>query len=93
MGYVVTTRAHIESRIGKPTFTDEGKVTTEWVIIFGASLQTYFTATIYDWKRYEEGAPAMDETIVWHVGGHDPKALAAVGVALSLPTHTDHPLV
>jgi hypothetical protein len=26
--------------------------------------------TIYDWKRYENGAPGLAEKYDWHVGGH-----------------------
>jgi len=65
-GEVVASRRLIESVFGAPTFEDESsKVTTEWVIKFDDGL----VATIYDWKRYEDGAPGMDEVYAWHIGG------------------------
>ena len=69
-GEVITTRLTLEKLFGEPTYTDNSggeKVTTEWVLI----LDSGKVATIYDWKRYEEGAPEMDETYKWHIGGLD----------------------
>lgn len=66
-GYVTTTRRALEAVFGKPTADDDesgDKVTTEWVVDFGDTI-----ATIYDWKRYEDGAPDMDEVYEWHIGG------------------------
>lgn len=66
-GEVTTTRRAIEAVFGKPNFegkSGDGKVTTEWVIRIGDTV-----ATIYDYKRYEDGAPTMDEYYDWHIGG------------------------
>jgi hypothetical protein len=65
-GYMEATRREIESAFGKPNYESEGdKVTTEWNILF----EDGTVATIYDWKRYEMGAPEMDERITWNIGG------------------------
>lgn len=88
--YVPTTRAKIESVFGAPTVENDDpsdKVTTEWVIRFDDGT----IATIYDWKRYEEGAPAMNEQIVWHIGGHSLDARNAVEKALGEVTHAGYP--
>ena len=79
-GYVTTTRAALIETFGMPTFiTDDehDKVTTEWVIQF----ENGIIATVYDWKRYEEGAPALSEIYEWHIGGYN--ALANTPVSLS----------
>lgn len=70
-GYVLATRATLEEVFGEPTYdTDDAtdKVTVEWVLKFADGE----SATIYDWKRYEEGTPAMDELYQWHIGGMNP---------------------
>lgn len=67
---VQTTRRTLEKAFGAPTHTDpsgDGKVTTEWILKF----EDGTVATIYDWKRYEMGAPALDEREDWHIGGRD----------------------
>jgi hypothetical protein len=67
-GHIVATRREIESVFGKPNYeTDDtsDKVTTEWEILFDDGT----VATIYDWKRYEMGAPTMDERTTWNIGG------------------------
>jgi hypothetical protein len=69
-GYMEATRREIEAVFGKPFYeTDDtfDKVTTEWVIQF----EDGTIATVYDWKRYEEGAPSMDERTTWNIGGRD----------------------
>lgn len=78
-GYVTTTRDHIESVLGEPLEYGEGsKVTTEWVIEF----EDGTVATIYDWKRYEDGAPDFDEVYEWHIGGKTWDAALRVSEAL-----------
>jgi hypothetical protein len=78
-GYTVATRREIESVFGKPNYESEGdKVTTEWNILFDDGT----VATIYDWKRYEMGAPEMDERIEWNIGGREPIAVERVEDAL-----------
>lgn len=90
-GHIRATRAEIERTFGAPTFGEEysgdGKVTTEWVIDFGQGAY----GTIYDWKRYELGAPEMDERIVWNIGGHDDTALDKIGTAMRTATYTKYP--
>lgn len=68
-GYVTTTRRVLEEAFGEPVFFGEGdKVTVEWMIRF----EDGSVATVYDWKRYEEGTPDMDEVLEWNIGGkHD----------------------
>lgn len=74
-GYTVATRRELEAAFGEPEFWGEGdKVTTEWAIRFDDGT----VATIYDWKRYEMGAPEMDERITWNIGGSDPIAVERV---------------
>lgn len=74
-GSIVATRREIEAAFGAPTVEGEfDKTTTEWWIEFDDGL----VATIYDWKRYELGAPAMDERITWNIGGRHYDAALAV---------------
>lgn len=73
-GHIIATRREIESVFGKPNYeTDDtsDKVTTEWEILFDDET----VATVYDWKRYELGAPTMDERTTWNIGG---KSYAAI---------------
>ena len=61
-----TTRRELTALFGEPTHREEGdKVTIEWSLDFGGGN----IATIYDWKRYELGAPRQDEKMVYHIGG------------------------
>ena len=65
-GYIVATRRELEATFGAPSFEGEGdKTTTEWDILFIDGT----ISTIYDWKRYDLGAPSMDERITWNIGG------------------------
>jgi len=78
-GYTVATRRELEATFGAPCFEGEGdKTTTEWAIRFDDGV----VASIYDWKRYEMGAPEMDERIEWNIGGRDPLAVERVEDAL-----------
>ena len=78
-GHIVTTRANLEAVFGEPTFYEgSGKVTVEW----GLKFEDGTLATIYDWKRYEEGKPALDEEITYNVGGLVREALVKVNEAL-----------
>lgn len=71
-GSIKASRRILEQVFGKPyeydetDFMSDGKTTTEWIIEFDDGE----IATIYDWKRYEQGPPALDEFITWHIGGH-----------------------
>jgi hypothetical protein len=75
MGYIQATRAQLEAVFGAPMDFDCGvpedndKVTTMWRLRFGTQV-----ATIYDWKRYEDGAPKAHEVIAWHIGALDKQA-------------------
>ena len=80
IGEVESTRAELTAAFGEPIEYGEGdKVTIEWGIRFGSTV-----ATIYDWKRYEEGSPEMDELYAYHIGGVDAKALDLVTTILDL---------
>jgi hypothetical protein len=39
-------------------------------------------ATIYDWKRYEDGKPALNEEMLYNIGGLSADAVARVHEAL-----------
>ncbi len=81
IGEVIITRREIEAVFGAPTYEVNDpfdKVTTEWIIAFDNGV----VATIYDWKRYEAGAPGMDESYDWHIGGRNSDAQDAVLKAL-----------
>jgi hypothetical protein len=81
-GYVTTTRSALIETFGMPTFMSDDeydKVTTEWVIKF----ENQVIATIYDWKRYEEGAPALNEVYEWHIGGYNELAVTQVQKVLA----------
>lgn len=76
-GEFIATRAEIEAVFGQPTYSTQDeweKVTTEWDITFSDGT----VATIYDWKRYEMGAPKMHESYQWHIGGHTSHAVSLV---------------
>ncbi len=85
-GYITATRYHIQRIFGEPTYTNgiEDKVTVEWVISFDTEEEDQVIATIYDWKRYEQGTPAMDELIYWNIGGHSTEAVERVAKALGV---------
>ncbi len=75
MGYVLATRDELEATFGEPYEYGAGdKVTTEWVLHF----EDLTIATIYDWKRYEQGAPYPDENYDWHIGGDSALAVTRV---------------
>jgi hypothetical protein len=94
-GYIQTTRATIETIFGKPTFENpfEDKVTTEWVVEVTDNDGETIVATIYDWKRYEQGAPMSDELIYWHIGGFSNEATDKVAEALGVtPLSSSYPI-
>lgn len=82
-GYFTTTRREIEEVFGEPTVISDGwdKITVEWVIQFEDG--TY--ASIYDYKRYEEGTPKMDEIYEWHIGGKNFRAAELISEAMGVP--------
>jgi Ni/Co efflux regulator RcnB len=81
MGYLEnTTLESLIKSFGEPQRWDEGdKVTTEWTILFDDGV----VATVYDWKRYDLGAPAMTELYDWHIGGNCTDAVDRVVSVLS----------
>ena len=83
-GYVTATREEIEAVFGAPTISHNDtsdKVTTEWYLMFDDGLDT--VATIYDWKRYELGAPQTGERIEWHIGGRSETAVVRIAQFLN----------
>ena len=65
-GYVTTTLARLIEVFGEPQYYGEGdKVTVDWAMAF----EDGTVATIYDWKRYDLGAPDMDELMEYNIGG------------------------
>jgi hypothetical protein len=88
MGYIWNvTRAELETVFGKPTFDEavepfsgDGKLTVEWCLRFEDGTE----ATIYDWKRYELGTPAMNERTDWNIGGDSFRAVELVAAELGV---------
>lgn len=79
VGYVHGTRRELEKVFGVPGEFGEGdKVTTEWMFTIDGEV-----GTIYDWKRYEDGAPEIDEPYDWHIGGHGKRIAELVLDAMS----------
>lgn len=79
-GILQATRSNIQEVFGLPQEFEEGdKVTTEWTIKINDHI-----CTIYDWKRYEEGAPEMDEMYEWHIGGFTEDVVQLVHQAMAV---------
>jgi hypothetical protein len=97
MGYVWNvTRAELETVFGKPTFDEsveefsgDGKITVEWCLRFEDGTE----ATIYDWKRYELGTPALHERMDWNIGGNEFRAVELVAAELGVTPHTSHDIL
>ena len=82
VGRVLATRSRLVEVFGQPMYTStSGKTTTEWVVEFETD-EGPTVATIYDWKRYELGAPGLNEEIAWNIGGHSPRARSLVEEAI-----------
>jgi hypothetical protein len=94
MGYIFdVTREEIEKVFGKPTFDEavepfsgDGKLTVEWALRFDDGTD----ATIYDWKRYDMGTPAMNERITWNIGGNKFRAVELVAQLLGVSPKSAH---
>lgn len=81
-GYIQTTRSNIETIFGEPTWftpSSDEKTTAEWVVEVDGVI-----GTIYDWKRYEMGTPAMDELTYWNIGGFSIEATDKIAEALGV---------
>jgi hypothetical protein len=97
MGYIFNvTRAEIETVFGKPTFDEavepfsgDGKLTVEWTLRF----EDGTAATIYDWKRYELGTPAMHERTDWNIGGDKFRAVELVAAELGVTPKSTHDIL
>jgi hypothetical protein len=80
-GYVTTTMRDLIAAFDEPTFYYPGdKVTVEWVHTFSDGS----VATIYDWKRYDLGAPDMDELMEYNIGGFNRDVVELVKKAVLL---------
>jgi len=68
-GYITTTRATLNAALGDPVqYANQDiqdKINFHWAIQEGRTV-----ATVYDWKRYELGAPNMNEQIEYNIGGN-----------------------
>jgi hypothetical protein len=83
-GYITTTRSALVYCFGEPNYTsneESEKVTCEWEIEF----EDGTVATVYDWKRYEEGTPLAEEIYEWHIGGANARACELVSEVLGVP--------
>jgi hypothetical protein len=81
-GEISTTKAQLIATFGAPNWesNDESeKLTIEWAMVF----EDGTLATIYDWKRYEEGTPDLNEVYAYHIGGMSPLAVERVTKALN----------
>jgi hypothetical protein len=84
-GYVTTTMRDLIAAFGEPTFYYPGeKVTVEWTHRFSDGS----VVTIYDWKRYDDGVPEMDEVMEYNIGGFNKDAAEKVKMAVLLGTST-----
>lgn len=73
------TRRQISAVFGDPIEYEQGeKVTIEWAIRF----EDNTLATVYDWKRYEQGTPGLDEEMIYNIGGLSAEAVERVNEAL-----------
>ena len=78
-GYVTTTMRDLIKAFDEPTFYYPGdKVTVEWTHTFSDGS----VATIYDWKRYTDEAPDMDEVMEYNIGGFTKDVVPYVTVAV-----------
>ena len=84
-GYVTTTMRDLIAAFDEPTFYYPGeKVTVEWTHKFSDGT----VVTIYDWKRYDDGVPEMDEVMEYNIGGFNKDAAEKVKMAVLLGTST-----
>jgi hypothetical protein len=83
-GYITTTMRELNSVFGEPTFYYPGdKVTVEWEHTFSDGT----VVTVYDWKRYDDGVPEMDEIFEYNIGGFNKDAVEKVKMAVLLGTN------
>lgn len=82
-GHITTTMRELNSVFGEPTFYYPGdKVTVEWEYTFKDGT----VVTVYDWKRYDDGVPEMDEIMEYNIGGFNKDAVEKVKMAVLLGT-------
>lgn len=78
-GYVTTTLEKLIETFGEPQrYSGENKVTVNWSMYF----EDGTIATIYDWKRYEKGSPALKEVMQFNIGGIRQESVSLVATAL-----------
>jgi hypothetical protein len=78
-GYITTTLRRLITAFGQPQYHGEGdKVTVDWAMVF----EDGTVATVYDWKRYELGTPALDEVFQYNIGGENKEAAYLVKKAV-----------
>ena len=77
-GYIDTSYQRLCEKLGDPIRSHGGKVQAEWVLE-----EDGVVATIYDWKEYGRSPEFVTD---WHIGGHDPDALALVRRAVGIRT-------
>jgi hypothetical protein len=87
-GHVTATRAQLTELLGEPNTegSEDGKVTTQWYLTFPNGS----VATLYDYKRYELGAPAMHEMCVWHIGARTQMGVDALLKELATLQQSDN---
>jgi len=78
-GDIKTTRASLEAVFGEPTFYEEGEKVT---VLWGLKFEDGTLATIYDYKRGEKGKPALNEEMLYNIGGLSAEAVVRVHEAL-----------
>ena len=89
-GHIQTTLANLIDVFGEPIRFGEGdKVTVQWEVQFDNGI----VATIYDWKRYELGTPAMNERIDWNIGGDSFRAVELIAKELGITPRSRHDIL
>lgn len=82
-GYVGGNYSDLVKTFGEPKFLYDTKSTVEWTIEF-ESAEGSLVATIYDWKRKDEGDDDFDPSYVneWNIGGKDPLVIDYINRSL-----------
>lgn len=97
-GYIKIRYTDLVKAFGEPGIGDEYKVQAEWRLVFtDCETDDDIVATIYDWKQGDsycgEGqGRAVQDIILWNVGGFNSDAVYAVSEWLNMhdiPHHFD----
>lgn len=78
-GYIRATGAELTAVLGEPVKYEDSKITIGWGVHLGSTI-----ATVYDWKRGEDGTPPNNEEFVYNVGGNDQNAVLLVDTLIQL---------